>query len=371
MRTRRPLAALALACLVLIANAGCERRITLATRGGDSTHTAQPDSLAALIMQAQSAWEAGVGEDAARLSAQMLLADLAHRPSDHWEARAHTLLDSLAIGAEFASATCVLAVNFFARSNPDAGSWPYLISCSDNGPLSQAIEARDLHLMAGTLAVVPAPKPQPIRIPFAPPKDAGHGPLPSALALLFTRRAGGGQQPLVMVWSHARREDPWNLIQTLDADSLGGVGTADFERRDSLDLVTRTYQASRGFDECSGCPHLYRMRRFRWRGDGFDRIEDQRVPSPYGTFVMFVTALSLDDRDGASHYVTDGNLVDRARSLDWGRPKGSWRVAPDTEEGAQHMVFFRGREEAYQVDFAVQGRDWKISGFQPTQRTIE
>ena len=46
-------------------------------------------------------------------------------------------------------------------------------------------------------------------------------------------------------------------------------------------------------------------------------------------------------------------------------------MAPETDETAVRMVFFRGREEAYRVEFTVQGGDWKISGFEPTTRSIE
>jgi hypothetical protein len=35
------------------------------------------------------------------------------------------------------------------------------------------------------------------------------------------------------------------------------------------------------------------------------------------------------------------------------------------------MVFFRGREEAYRVEFVAQGGEWRISGFEPTARNIE
>ena len=336
-------------------------------QGGDSTATAMGDSVAVLAGEAQSLWESGDGEDAARISATLLLADLTRRPIQQWEARSRMLLDSLGIGAEIVAAPCVLAVNFFARANPDEESWPYVISCAEAHPNVQGIEGRGQHLVSAALA--PVPGGGGIRIPYAPGRAPGA--LPSALALLFTHRAGGGQQPLLMVLSHAKREDPWNLLQTLGADSLGGVGTGEFEPRDSLTLVTRTYQASRGFDECASCPHMYRTRRFRWRGSEFVRIDDQRVPSPYGTFVMFITALSLDDRDGASHYVSDPSLVERAQKLDWGKPRGAWRVAPETDETAVHMVFFRGRDEAYRVEFGVQGHEWKISAFEPTTRTIE
>ncbi|MBI1799451.1 MAG: hypothetical protein HYR73_07155 [Candidatus Eisenbacteria bacterium] len=98
---------------------------------------------------------------------------------------------------------------------------------------------------------------------------------------------------------------------------------------------------------------------------------DEIVPSPYATFVTFITALSLDDRDAAAKRVTDPALVDRARKLEWGRPKGAWRVAPETDESAGSMVFFRGSDEAWRVQFVPHGADWRISGFDIAPRSIE
>ena len=362
--------------LLALAGGGCGRRTTLSHSGADSTAASARDSIALLARAAQSGWESGAPEDAARISAALLLADLARHPADQWEMRTHVLLDSVAIGADVVAAPCLEAVNFFTRANPDAGSWPYLFWCGDGRPHSQEIEGRGLHLVSAALATVTAPAEwEPVRPPFAPRRKtrpaSAASESPSAVALLFSHRAGGGQQPLVMVWSHAHRDDPWNLVQTLGADSLGGVGTGEFEPGEALTLVTRTYQPSRGFDECATCPHLFRTRRFRWQDSGFVRLEEQRVPSPYATFVLFIAALSVDDRDAAARVVTDPGLVDRARQLEWGRPKGAWRVAPETDETAAHMVFFRGREEAYRVEFTPQGGDWKISGFEPTARDIE
>ena len=376
MRVTVSFAVVAAGLLLALAAGGCGRRTTLSRAGADSSEASARDSIALLARDAQSGWESGAPEDAARTSAALLLADLARHPADHWEVRTHTLLDSLAIGADVVTVPCLEAVNFFTRANPDAGSWPYLFWCGDARPHSQEIEGRGLHLVSAALAPVSVSTPgewEPVRPPFAPRRKTTHAlsASASAVALLFSHRAGGGQQPLVMVWSHARSDDPWNLVQTLGADSLGGVGTGEFEPGDTLTLVTRTYQPSRGFDECTTCPHLFRTRRFRWRDSGFVRIEEQRVSSPYATFVLFIAALSVDDRDAAERVVTDPDLVERARRLEWGRPKGAWRVAPETDETAAHMVFFRGREEAYRVEFTPQGGDWKISGFEPTARNIE
>ena len=63
--------------------------------------------------------------------------------------------------------------------------------------------------------------------------------------------------------------------------------------------------------------------------------------------------------------------VIRAEGLSSSTRLGPWRVAPETDETASHMVFFRGRDEAYRVEFVAQDGEWKIAGFEPTARTIE
>jgi hypothetical protein len=379
----RPFSRFRFVALMLIAFAAgaCSRVSHVPSATPDSLHAVRPDSLAMMARDVQAMWEAGnAQEDAARASAALLLADFGSRPSSQWEHRSHLLLDSLAVGAEIVAAPCILAVNFFERANPESGSWPWLFWCGDKKPHMQPIEGKGLHLQAAAVPPlrVIAPVTAPTVIPFAPAKSAAGGaaasaaPAPTAVAVFFQRRAGTGQEPLVMVWGHAKRDDPWNLTQTLGADSLGGIGTGEFAPNDtSLDIVTRTYQATRGFSECATCPHLYRTRRFRWNGTEFSKVADQIVSTPYATFVLFISALSVDDRDAAGKLVTDGSLVDRARKLDWGKPTGVWRIAPATDETPGSMVFFRGSSEAWRVQFAPQGTDWRISGFDVVPRSIE
>ena len=355
-----------IALVVALALAGCGRRDRLQVPSADSVAVMSPDSVAILAREVQALWDAGnAPEDAARLSAVLLLADLSRRAPMEWDSRTRALLDSLAIGHELASGPCLEAVNFFSRANPDAGSWPYLFWCGDHHPHSQALEGRALHLLAAVLA----PGPAVAVTPGAATVTAGSA---SAIALMFAHRQAGGQQPLVMVWGHARRDDGWNLVQTLGPDSLGGIGNGQFLARDTLlELSTQTHQPTRGFDECPTCPHVYRTHRFRWRPDGFVGVEHRVVPSPYATFVLFISALVADDRSAASALVSDASLVDRARQLDWGRSLGPWRLAPETDESAGPMVFFRGKQEAYKVQFLQRDDDWLISGFDPTSRTIE
>jgi hypothetical protein len=161
------------------------------------------------------------------------------------------------------------------------------------------------------------------------------------------------------------------VSQTLGADSLGGFGTAAFESAgDSVDLVARTFQIPRGFDECPTCPHALRDHRFRWRADGFQRIEDRDVPSTYVTFVRFVTALQADPA-GAEAYAASAAVIDQARGFEWNRPKGNWRIAPGAEAGGSELTMFRGGQEAYRVSFEPRGNDWVIRDIQTASRSIE
>jgi len=381
-RRPRALVACGLALVALIA-CGCDRRPRLVPAGPDSLAAISRDSLAILSRQVQDRWESGDDpEEAARLSAVLVLTDLARRNPSEWGFRTRAFLDSLSIGAELASAPCVQAINFFARANPEGGSWPYLIWCGETRPRMQAIDAHGLHLLAVGTAVLPAPvdagaaAPAPAAPAAAPPAagappDAGPPVATSAVALLYTHRSAGGQQPLVMVWGHAKKDDPWNLVQTLGADSLGGVGSAELAERDTaLELMTRTYQVSHGFDECPTCPHVYRTRRFRLALGGFSRIEEAITPSPYATFVQFVMALAADDPN-ASRLAASSDLADQARKLGWGKDGAAWRVAPETDQAATTMVVFRGRDQAYKVSFAARDDDWVISSIEPTTSTIE
>lgn len=352
IRSRLRLVAWLIAGFALVALAGCGQRTRIEGAPQDSSHVVVADSTTRRLRDAQAAWE-GSGADAARISADALLADLRSRPPETWEMRSRSLLDSLAIGGEIAPARGLLAVNFFSRADPDAGSWPYLYWSDGKQTRAQSIEGSGLHLLAATAR--------------------GDGAGAAGVAMVLGRRAGGGQQPLVMVWSHPRADASWSLMQTLGPDSLGGIGTAEFQATSdsAADLVARTYTGARGFDECAMCPHIYRTRRFHWGAAGFARVEEQKSASPYATFVQFIQALVAGDNDAAERQVANSELLDRARGLEWNRAKGLWRAAPETDESAQQMVFFRGKEEAYRVEFASRGADWVIAGFEPTSRTIE
>jgi hypothetical protein len=112
---------------------GCSRQPRFLPASADSSLAVPGDSLAERVRILDERWSApGGGEEAARLTAQVLLQDLRLRGAAEsqaaWEGRARALLDSLDLGAELASASCALAVNFFSRSDPATGSWPWVRS---------------------------------------------------------------------------------------------------------------------------------------------------------------------------------------------------------------------------------------------------
>jgi hypothetical protein len=355
-------AATLLAAALLVTLSGCSRQPHFVPASADSSLAAPRDSLVEQVRVLQERWGAeGAGEDAARLSAGVLLQDLRARlaaePQASWEGRARALLDSLDVGAELAGARCALAVNFFSRGDPAAGSWPWLFWCGGGTVRAQAVEGQGMALIAAASRGLDEESVE----------DSG----PPGIAALFARRSGGGQQPLVLAWRLA--EDRLDLAQTLGPDSLGGVGSGAFESvGDSVVmLAVRTWRSTPRFDECSTCPHVIHQRRFRWGVEGFQCVQDQVVPSPYGAFVRLIQALTVGDRDGALQLVTRPALVESARRAGWDTVKGPWRAAPGSEERRDEMVFYRGSTEAWKVRFERRGEDWRVDSFEVTSRVIE
>ena len=345
------LGVLVLAVMLAVGANGCQRRTHFRPLPADST-VVRSDSLAALADRALKRWESGAGEEAARLSAGVLLADLRNHPPLEWAGRARALLDSLAIGGEVGGANQAILVNFFSRSDPEQGSWPYLFWATEKGPRMQGVEGRDLRfadLVTGQ----------------------GRGVAPTAVAALFTRRGATGGQPMTFAWKPAAG-GAFALAQTLGPDSLGGAGSGEFTPADSgFVLNTRTYRSPRGFTECATCPHVYTLHEFHWTPAGFVRTSDREVPSPYSSFVRFIQALQANDRTAGFQEITDSSIWDLARQNDWHQPRGLWRVAPTSDETVHEMVFFRGEQEAYRVSFDSRGGDWKISGLASTTRSVE
>lgn len=328
----------------------------------DSSRATPGDSLAENVRLLQERWGApGGGEEASRLTAQVLLRDLRQRPAPGsqaaWEERARTLLDSLDVGAELVGSPCALGVNFFARSDPTAGSWPWLFWRGGTAVQAQAVEGAGMSLTGLAARGLPG-------APAAPTQTPG-------IAALFARRTGGGPQPLLMVWRVAGER--LELAQTLGPDSLGGVGTGAFESpADSVVLLaTRTWRPTPRFDECPTCPHVYHQYRLRWGPAGFERMEDALVPTPYVAFVQLIQALTVGDRDGALQLVTRPALVESARRAGWAAVKGPWRAAPGSEERGDELVFYRGASEAWKVRFERHGDGWRVDSFEATSRVID
>ncbi len=360
-RTRRKNSLLALLpllmlLLLVLGAAGCQRRTNIVLIPPDSTRTSTVDSSTMALRETQQAWEGGGDLSAASASTALLVQrELGARSADQWRDRASYLLDSLGVGAEYADAHGALAINFFARSDPEGGSWPYLFWTGPGGVGMQSVEGKGLHLQSIVTRGIGVP-------------DSTR-----LVAASFTRRATGGLQPLVMTWAQSPKATRWNLVQTLGPDSLGTYGTAGFEHVSDAgaELSARTYRTPRGFVECATCPHAYTTTRFAWTPQGFQRTELHRVASPYATFADFIAALVSGDRVAASEKVADPALVFDAQRLGWTTLSGGWRPSPGADETPGTMTFFHGSKDAFAVHFRQQGDGWVITSFEPVSRSME
>lgn len=348
-----PLRLAAIGLAIAVAVAGCDRKPRLVPRSAADSTSAGQDSVAILGRLATQQWESGQPDQAAAMTARVVRARLdADAASTNWNDRTRSLLDSLGIACEVAGSGSAVVVNLFSRAEAEGNSWPYFFWSEPDGVRLQPLEGRGMRLLDASTRGF---------------QGAAVGDS-AQLAVLWGRRGGAGQQPLLLTWRHARG-GRWDLAQTLGPDSLGGTGTGQF---DDNDLVTRTFRATPYFDECATCPHVLHERRFQWSPQGYVRVDDRVVPSPYATFTAFVSALVAGDRDAAQEQVADPSLVEFARRYEWHDPAlGRWRPAPGTEATAAEMVFFRGRNDAFRVTFQPRGARWVVLGFESTTRSVE
>jgi hypothetical protein len=312
-------------CIVALASVvglipGCTRKPPqFVPPEADSAATAAADSFAVLVGDAREQWESTGGASAASMTAKLLLADLRGHPDDVLADRSRTFLDSCGFSAEVAGVGTVVAVNFFARSDPGGGAWPYLFWRHEATVRHQALEAggmRLLDLTARGLDEVGADAP--------------------VVAAIFGRAAPRGQQPVVIVWRRAPGAATWSLVQTLGRDSLGGTGVAEFRPRgDGAPwLEARTYRSTTGFDECATCPHIYRTLHFEWQpGGGFRKTGEETASSPYYSFVQLIAALTVGDREMALRFLVDPSILpcSTPRGATAGasrRACGGWRPGP-------------------------------------------
>lgn len=354
-RARRRAAALPALLALALAASSCDRTPQLLPAGADSTQAA-PDTFAVLARDAADRWDAGDDEQGSALSARVVLEAFKLRPTAPWRPRARGVLDSLGIAAEVEGDDRLLVVNMFSRARGGDASYPFLFWRAD-GPRVQPLEGADLHLAAVAGRGFTA---------ASEPTDTAQA------AVLFWRRVGAGQQPILMAWRYAKG-GRWDLAQTLGSDSLGGIGGGEFVGREpGQALNVRTYRPTPHFEECATCPHVYHERAFAWRTGGFERTSDQVVPSPYASFTAFIAALVAGDRPEATRHVVDPSLVEFARRHEWHvTGRGRWRLAPVSDERVTSMVFLRGAHDAYRVAFEPRDGDWVVAGFEPTIRPME
>jgi hypothetical protein len=342
--------------LAVVCAAGCQRKPRFVQQWGDSLAASAADTSAVLAESAVELWDRAqdrpsvseASSTTARLVAQFLRA----RGGAALASGIGSYLDSLGIGAEVAAdpqSRDLVVVNFFSRTYPEAGSLPYLFWRDGSLVRSQPIEGRGLRLF----------------------QLAARGEPPLEAALLFGRTVAGGYEPLLL---RLRRTvaGNWELAQTVGTDSLGGVGRAEFARRDTSVVVrARTFRSPPRFDECETCPHIYRQRVLAWGPDGFHVVSERAEASPYQSFVEFVNLVADGDERGAAALAIGPNLVRDARQLGWDKPGPAWRIAPGAGESSDQMVFFRGPKEAYRVSFELHQGRWLVAQIEPTTRVIE
>ncbi len=343
--------------ILLLAVASCDRRPRFVQQGADSSVTPlSPDSSAALAQAAQDMWDRvqdSRSVSQASAASIRLARDYLSARGGSMAAGLDAYLDSLGFGAEIAADPRddnLVAVNFFSRANPAAGSAPYLIWREASSVRSQGMEGRGLRLLQAVTRVVPA-------------REA---------AVLFGRPVAGGLQPLLLVLRRTPSGSRWELVQSVGADSLGGIGKAELAWADSTPVVrARTYTPAPHFEECGSCPHIYHQRVLEWGPEGFHSISDMVENTSYRSFVQFVGQVEQGDDRGASDVATDMDVVGLARHLGWDRPGPSWRVAPGAAASNASMVFYRGAKDAYRVSFQFDRGRWLVAAIDTTYRAIE
>jgi hypothetical protein len=341
---------------VLLSLGGCDRKPRFRGSEADSTAAVPADSNAIYIQLAQERWaDPDQGAEAADLAARVVLQTLRNQPDQPVADRTRELIDSLAFGAETSGNPDFVVVNFFARSNPVAGSYPYLFWRDGAATRYEALDAAGMRLV-GALQDATDQVPNGARI-----------------AVLFNRLGPTGPQPFAFVWRRPAEAASWRLAQSLGPDSLGAVGTARFVESggEGVVMVSRATLPAKGFDECATCPHIYRLREFRWGTGGLVVAKEDIERSPYFAFVQLITALTAANHDEAAKWVADPSLIDAALASGWGVAKGKWRLAPASSPNARDLLLFRGSQEAYRVHFSPQDDSWVMSGFEPTNRSIE
>ena len=288
------LATIAWLAATLVAAGACNRKPPQFVPAGADSTSVTADSFAVLVGAALERWDAQDGDGAAPATARLLLDDLRRHPDQRLADRARTFVDSCGFSAELAGSIDIAAVSFFSRSDPGGESWPFVFWRGPDQVRFQAIEGSGMRLL--DLAQRPI--------------EAGRDPAtaPHQAAAIYGRTGARGQQPVVISWRRPPDGKRWTVAQTLGPDSLGGVGVAEFvgEAGGGTGLEARTYRPTAGFDECPTCPHIYRTLRFTWAPEGFRKTSEEVASSPYYTFVQFIAALSVNDREMAQRLVSDG-----------------------------------------------------------------
>jgi hypothetical protein len=125
------------------------------------------------------------------------------------------------------------------------------------------------------------------------------------------------------------------------------------------------------FDDCPSCPHLQRMQRYTFRGEGWTLSEEKIAATPYAAFVTFLHALREGLPESALPYVSSPEVIEQAKAIGLELGRGPLRAAPGTLPTDATQRYRTGGSEAIEVTMAKSGERWVVADVRPTTITIE
>ncbi len=200
------------------------------------------------------------------------------------------------------------------------------------------------------------------------------------LGIVYNAAAFGSGSPTARLALLRLTEDAWQLLWDSGADEewRGSHGTVEFSDGDLSEIVVRSDSWVDGYDQLSNVlhesnsgPHRYFVDTWVRNGDGYVRSSAETVPAPYATLVEFLYALGQGDDAGAQEWVTQAELVSRARSFGMDGDSRHWLITcPYGQEcGVDEPIRFDPTqyhgEPAVAVYFEERDGQWLIRDIQP------
>jgi hypothetical protein len=167
--------------------------------------------------------------------------------------------------------------------------------------------------------------------------------------------------------------EPWtvtsNRVLPINADTVAFEGSAG--GNPPTLVVYGAGSRDPIFDDCPSCPHLQRMQRYTFRGDGWTLSEEKITPTPYAAFVSFMHALREGLPESALPYASSPEVIEQAKAMGLELGRGPLRAAPGTLPTDPTQRYRTGGTEAIEVTMTNTGERWVVADLRPTTITIE